>query len=145
MKKGHVLFIAIAGITAYFHLTGNSNLLQEAQAANADVNPQLGQICKATAAMSFGRDYKIMKLDKVDANGVAYVHYIRSLDNTRWAIKCRLEGDRVIWASNNPDSTGRWRNDPADETITYSINGKKLNLTQVYSDGSGDNATYDLK
>ncbi|MGK3141058.1 hypothetical protein [Pantoea sp. C2G6] len=119
--------------------------MPEAQAAKVDVNPQLGQICKATAAMTFGRDYKIMKLDKVDPDGIAYVYYNRPSDNTRWAIKCRLEGERVMWASDNPDSTGRWRNNPADEVITYSINGKKLNLKQVYSDGSGDNATYDLK
>jgi len=145
VKTRHVLFIAIAGLTAYVQLSGKSGPIPEAQAAKVNANPQLGQICKATAAMTFGRDYKIMKLDKVDADGIAYVHYNRPSDDTRWAIKCRLEGDRVMWASDNPESTGRWRNDPADEVITYSINGKKLNLKEVYSDGSGDSSTYDLK
>ncbi|MGK3141062.1 hypothetical protein [Pantoea sp. C2G6] len=119
--------------------------MQNAQAAKVDVNPRSGQICKATAAMTFGRDYKIMQLDKVDADGIAYVHYNRPSDNTRWAIKCRLEGDRVLWASDNPDSTGRWRNHPADAVITYSINGNNLTLKQLYSDGSGESARYDLK
>lgn len=42
----------------------------------------VGQICKAAAASMFGRDHKIMKLDKIQSD-VAYVHYIRKDDSTR--------------------------------------------------------------
>lgn len=145
MKKRHIFIIAVVGLTTYAQFSPKGAPVQQAQAAKVDVNPKLGQICKATAAMTFGRDYKIMKLDKVDVEGIAYVHYNRPSDNSRWAIKCRLEDDRVLWASDNPDSLGRWRNHPADEVITYSINGNKLNLKQVYSDGSADNSTYNIK
>lgn len=41
------------------------------QASEATV----GQVCKAASAAMFGRDHKIMQLDKVEA-GIAYVHYI---------------------------------------------------------------------
>lgn len=75
----------------------------------------------------FGRDYKIMQLDKVES-GIAYVHYIRQDDDTRWAIKCKLTGDQIMWASDNPDSIGRWRDDPADSTVRYAVKGKKLLL-----------------
>ncbi|QXB60855.1 hypothetical protein [Pantoea agglomerans] len=103
----------------------------------------VGQACKAASAAMFGRDHKIMQLDKVES-GVAYVHYIRQDDGTRWAIKCKLIGDQVMWASNNPESTGRWRDDPADSTVKYAINGKKIIITELYSDGSSTTNSYPL-
>lgn len=103
----------------------------------------VGQACKAASAAMFGRDLKIMQLDKVES-GVAYVHYIRQDDGTRWAIKCKLISDQVMWASNNPDSTGRWRDDPADSTVKYAINGKKIIITELYSDGSSTTNSYPL-
>lgn len=109
-------------------------------AAEANV----GQVCKAAAASMFGRDHKIMKLDKVES-GIAYVHYIRKDDSTRWAIKCKLINDQVMWASDNPDSTGRWRDNPADSVVKYAVNGKKLTISEVYSDGSSTDNTYPLK
>lgn len=108
----------------------------------AEVN--VGQVCKATAAAMFGRDHKIMQLDKIQS-GVAYVHYIRKDDGTTWAIKCKLINDQVMWASDNPDSTGRWRDDPADSVVKYSISGKKLTISEVYSDGSSTENTYSVK
>lgn len=108
-------------------------------AAEANV----GQICKAAAASMFGRDHKIMKLDKIQSD-VAYVHYIRKDDSTRWAIKCKLIDDQVMWASNNPDSSGRWRNDPADSVVKYKVDGNKLTISEVYSDGSSTSDTYQL-
>ncbi|MBJ8875057.1 hypothetical protein I5412_08680 [Citrobacter koseri] len=110
-------------------------------AAEANV----GQICKAAAASMFGRDHKIMKLDKIQSD-VAYVHYIRKDDSTRWAIKCKLiDDDQVMWASNNPDSSGRWRNDPADSVVKYKVDGNKLTISEVYSDGSRTSNSYPLK
>lgn len=109
-------------------------------AAEANV----GQVCKAAAASMFGRDHKIMKLDKIES-GIAYVHYIRKNDGTRWAIKCKLINDQVMWASNNPDSSGRWRDHPEDSIVKYSVDGKKMTITETYSDGSNTSNTYPLK
>lgn len=104
----------------------------------------VGQVCKAASAAMFGRDHKIMQLDKVES-GIAYVHYIRQNDDTRWAIKCKLIGNQVMWASDNPDSIGRWRDDPADSTVKYAVEGKKIIITEVYSDGSSSSNSYPLK
>lgn len=109
-------------------------------AAEADV----GQVCKAAAASMFGRDHKIMKLDKVKS-GIAYVHYIRQDDKSRWGIKCKLIGDQVLWASDNADSSGRWRDDPMDSVVKYSVSGKNLTITEAYSDGSSTKNTYPIK
>ena len=103
----------------------------------------VGQVCKAASAAMFGRDHKIMQLDKVES-GIAYVHYIRQNDGTRWAIKCKLIGDQVMWASDNPDITGRWRDDPADSTVKYSIDGKKIIITELYTDGSSTTNSYPM-
>ena len=104
----------------------------------------VGQVCRAASAAMFGRDHKIMQLDKVES-GIAYVHYIRQNDGTRWAIKCKLIGNQVMWASDNPNSTGRWRHDPADSTVKCTVEGKKIIITEVYSDGSSSFNSYPLK
>lgn len=109
--------------------------------ANAGEKPIVGKVCKAAVAAMFGRDHKTMKLDEISGD-TAYVHYIRPNDNSRWAIKCKLDGDRVIWASNNPDNLKRWRTDPLDDVVRYSIEGKTLKITQEYTDGSSSSDEY---
>jgi len=49
-----------------------------------------------------------------------------------------------MWASDNPDSTGRWRDDPADSTVKYTIDGKKIVIAELYSDGSSTTNSYPL-
>ncbi len=107
-------------------------------------NVDVGQVCKASAATMFGRDHKIMQLDTIE-NSIAYVHYIRSVDNSRWAIKCKLNGEKVIWASNNADSLGRWRDDPLDSIVKYSVNNGDITISEIYSDGSKTEKTYPIK
>ncbi len=111
--------------------------------AKADDSKVLGKVCKAAVASIFGRDHRIMKLDKT-ADGVAYVHYIRPDDNSRWAVKCKLDEGRVIWASNNADNSKRWRTDPLDDVVKYSIEDTTLTITQEYTDGSSSNDEYKL-
>lgn len=144
MKKWHLFLVIIAGCLLTSEFTGSNGVIQPARAAASNESAQLGKICKASTAFIFGHPYKIMKLDSVSGN-IAYVHYIRASDESRWAIKCKLDGQRVLWASDNPDSLGRWRNDPADEVITYSLSGTMLTLKQTYSDGSGEEKTFNIK
>lgn len=145
MKKNHFYAIAIMIFTTFILIKYNSDSFQNPPSVKNEVNPQLGEICKATAAITFGREYKIMKLDQIDNDGIAYVHYFRPLDNSRWAIKCKLNGYQVIWASNNPDNTGRWRNDPLDGELLYSISSYNLTMIKTFSDGSVDVKTYDME
>lgn len=54
------------------------------------------------------------------------IHTIKSSIGT---YKCYVEGNKVIWSSNN----GRWRNLPEDGTITYLINGKNNTITTTFN------------
>ncbi|AIN17610.1 hypothetical protein ACQ8YR_001299 [Yersinia enterocolitica] len=129
------------GIIALAVLALGFQSVANAKTISADI--LLGKICKATAALSFSKDPKIMKLDAIKGD-IAYVHYIRSSDKSKWAIKCRLNGERVEWASNNPDSLGRWRTDADDSVITYSIDGDKLHIQEKYDDNSATSESYKL-
>lgn len=146
MKKTVILIIATVGYLSWLQLFANQTLpVPRAQAESRLINPHLGTICKATAAISFGRNFRIMQLDKVDEQGVAWVHYLRPSDRSRWAIRCRLQEDRVIWMADNPDSDARWRIGPDDEKITWRISEDNLTLRLVYPDGSGDEQTFQLE
>ena len=105
--------------------------------ASADVD--VGRVCRAAIAAINGRDPAIIKVDKIEG-GIAYVSYKRPDDGKKWKNRCRLEGKKVIWAAVDLDGPGsgpgRWRNDPADEVITYSIDGDSITITQTFSDGS---------
>ncbi|ERK18108.1 hypothetical protein L579_3063 [Pantoea sp. AS-PWVM4] len=146
MKKTLILIIATVGYLSWLQLFASQTLpVPRAQAESRLINPHLGTICKATAAISFGRNFRIMQLDKVDEQGVAWVHYLRPSDHSRWAIRCRLQEDRVIWMADNPDSDARWRIGPDDEKITWRISEDNLTLRLVYPDGSGDEQTFQLE
>jgi hypothetical protein len=95
------------------------------------------QICKAAVGAIMGRDPKIITVTKNEA-GVVYLHYIRTDDGSKWAYRCKLEGNKIIWASD----AGRWRNDPMDERITYDIHGENLSIIQTFSDGSASTDSF---
>lgn len=95
------------------------------------------QICKAAVSAIMGRNPKIIKINRTK-DGIVYLSYRRPDDGTRWAVKCKTEGTQVIWASDNPDSLGRWRTHPEDEKVYFSTpNGPSiLHIQQRFSDGS---------
>ena len=95
------------------------------------------QICKAAVGAIMGRDPKTMKVTKSEA-GIVYLYYVRPDDSSKWAYRCKLEGSKIFWAS----ETGRWRTDPADETITYKVNGSTLDIVQAFTDGSASTESY---
>jgi hypothetical protein len=98
------------------------------------------QICKATIGKVMGKNPSIIKIDKISGN-VTHLSYIRQDDGKHWAYRCKLEGSTVIWASDN----GRWRTGQYDSNISFTTNKQNLNISEKYSDGSGDDKTYNLK
>lgn len=90
------------------------------------------QICKAGIGMLMGRDPKTMSITGT-AVGVVSLNYTRPSDGSRWAYRCKVEGPRIMWASD----TGRWRDDPRDEQLLYSIVGDSIEVTERLP-GSGD-------
>lgn len=97
------------------------------------------QICIATVAKVMGRNPSIIKIDSIQGD-VTYLSYNRQDDGTHWAYRCKLEGNKAIWASD----TGRWRTDQYDSKITFSVSGSKVSISGKYSDGSGDVKSYSI-
>ncbi len=67
-----------------------------------------------------------------------YVSYIRKSDKQKFDYKIKFEEDKIFWA--NID--GRWRDSKYDEKITFVENGNKLDIIQIFSDGSQDIKVY---
>jgi hypothetical protein len=97
------------------------------------------QICIATVAATTGRNASIIKIDSIQSD-VTYLSYNRQDDGKHWAYRCKLYGNKVIWASD----TGRWRTGQYDSKITFSVSGNKINISEKYSDDSGGVKSYSL-
>ena len=95
------------------------------------------QICKDAIAAIMGQSPTIISITKTES-GVVYLNYVRQNDGSRWSYRCKLEGDRVIWAS----ETGRWRTDGYDDKITHRINDNSVEIIQRFSDGSSSTKTF---
>src|SRR4051812_26592561 len=80
-------------------------------------------ICRTAIASIMGRDPKIVQVTRV-AGDVLFLSYVRPIDNFVWDYRCKIEGNRVVWAS----EPGRWREDPKDDKVFFEIvgGGKQL-------------------
>jgi hypothetical protein len=97
----------------------------------------VAQICKAGIGLVMGRDP--LTMDARELTGLVTLSYVRSDDGTRWSYRCRLDGDRIIWASD----TGRWRTHPLDGVLQYTVSEHgSLLITESYSDGSSRSRTF---
>ncbi len=87
-----------------------------------------------------GRDPKMMQVS-LAADDVVFLSYVRSIDNFVWTYRCRIEGNRVLWAID----PGRWRDDPNDAKIFFEIidGGKQLRIIEDHGDGSSTKQLFD--
>jgi hypothetical protein len=97
------------------------------------------KVCKATISKLMFKDPSIIRVNK-KSNDVVFLSYVRKNDGTVWKYKCKLEDERVLWGMDE----GRWRNHSNDSNISYYISGNKLKIKENYSDGSGDEKTYNI-
>lgn len=95
------------------------------------------QVCRATVAVVMGRDPSIIKVERI-SDGVVRLYYFRPDDGQRWDYRCRLEGQRAVWAT----AEGRWRTHPQDETIQFVSSGEALTIEQRFTDGSKSIKTF---
>lgn len=51
---------------------------------------------------------------------IARVGYQRS-DRTQWTYDCRFDGSHITWRTVEDGRPGRWRTDPTDEVITFTM------------------------
>ena len=94
-------------------------------------------VCKAAIAEIMGRDPRIVQIVRSDAD-VHYLSYVRQSDQSKWTYRCRVDGNRVIWASD----PGRWRTDPRDGTVKFDIINSGRSIKIIESVGGTE--TYEL-
>jgi hypothetical protein len=97
-------------------------------------------ICRTAIASITGRDPKTVLVTRIDGD-VLFLSYVRSIDNFIWDYRCKIEGDRVVWAS----EPGRWREDPKDDKVFFEIvgGGSQLRIIGSHSDGSATKEVFD--
>ena len=78
------------------------------------------------------RDPKLLQATDARDGGVV-VTYARPFDNFVFTYRCRIEGDRVVWA----DEPGRWRDGARDAKVSFEIAGTGDRLRIVVSRANG--------
>jgi hypothetical protein len=80
------------------------------------------------------------------AGDIVFLSYTRQDDGTNWKYRCRVDGQRIIWAS---DPGGRWRTHPEDEQLFFRVVkariGSQLEVEERYSDGSSTKDTFSFE
>lgn len=85
-------------------------------------------ICKAAVATVMGRPASIISATE-KAGGEVALSYTRADDGSVWKYKCKLDGDRVVWATEG----GRWRTHPDDGVVRYTIGASFLEVTESHN------------
>jgi hypothetical protein len=90
-------------------------------------------ICRTAIASIMGRDPKLVRVTRT-TDDVLFLSYVRPIDNFVWDYRCKIRGNRVIWAS----EPGRWRENPKDDKVFFEIvaGGKQLRIVEDHGDGS---------
>lgn len=117
-----------------------SILLAGTAPASAEPAFKVEAICRTAIGAIMDRDPKMMEIS-LTAGDVLFLTYVRPIDNFVWTYRCRIEGNRVLWA-NEP---GRWRDDPKDEKVFFEIvdGGKKLRIIKDNGGGSSIKLLFD--
>jgi hypothetical protein len=115
-------------------------LLASMSPASAAPAFEVEAICRTAIAAIMDRDPKAMKVTKT-ADDVLILTYDRPIDNYIWTYRCRIDGDRVVWAS----EPGRWRESPKDDKILFEVvdAGKQLRIIAVHRNGSRSQQLFD--
>jgi hypothetical protein len=108
-------------------------------AAAPPLEPEV--ICRAAIGSLMDRDPKLFRMTRTDGD-VLFLSYVRPIDNFDWTYRCKIRGNRVIWAS----EPGRWREDPKDDKVSFEIvaGGKQLRIINDRGDGSPTKVLFDL-
>src|ERR1700687_2501926 len=109
-------------------------------AASAASSFEVEAICRTAIASIMGRDPKILQVTRT-AGDVLFLTYVRPMDNFDWTYRCRIEGNRVVWATER----GRWGADTrCDEVFLEFVGaGKQLRIIENHGDGSSTKQLFD--
>ena len=123
-----------------FWLTTFAMLFASVSVASAAPAFEVEAICRTAIASIMGRDPKVMQVTRTAGN-VLFLTYARPMDNFIWTYRCRIEGNRVVWAS----EPGRWREGPKDDKVFFEDvdAGKQLRIIENHGDGSSTKQLFD--
>jgi hypothetical protein len=115
-------------------------LLTSMSRASAAQAFEVEAICRTAIASIMGRDPKMMQIT-LTVGDVLFLTYARPMDNFVWTYRCRIEDNRVVWAT----EPGRWRDDPKDKKIFFEVieGGKQLRIIEDHGDGSSTKQLFD--
>jgi hypothetical protein len=122
------------------HLLAVTMLLAASSPASAEPSFDPPAICRTAIAAIMDRDPKLMQT-RTAADGIVMLTYARPIDNFIWAYRCRLDGNRVIWA-NEP---GRWRDKAKDDKILFEVvgSGSQLRIIDNHPNGTTTRQLFD--
>lgn len=114
------------------------------EVASIPQSPQVGtdKICKAAISLIFGQP-----ADSISVSGTertVELSYERSVDNSNWRYRCKVEGNQIIWAGFVDGQWGRWRDGSYDAKITYRARTDKLMVSERYPDSKASTQTFNL-
>jgi hypothetical protein len=113
-----------------------------AAASSASARPPFGPqaICRTAIAAIADRDPKLVQAT-VTPDGVVRLTYARPIDNFVWTYRCRIAGNRVVWAS----EPGRWRDGAKDDKIFFEIVGRgaQIRIIENHPNGTTTNQLFD--
>jgi hypothetical protein len=117
-----------------------TTFLAAASQAVAEPATEPRAICRAAIAAIMDRDPKLVQAT-VAADGVVVVTHARPVDNFIFTYRCRLEGDRVLWA----DEPGRWRDGAKDRKVFFEIigDGAQISIIENHADGTTSRQLFD--
>jgi hypothetical protein len=97
-------------------------------------------ICRTAIGSIAGRDPKSIHTSS-STEGILFLTYTRPFDNFVWTYRCRVEGNRIVWAS----EPGRWRDGPKDDKIFFEIaaDGAQLRIVRKQANGSTKSESFD--
>jgi len=87
-------------------------------------------ICKAMISSIMVQAYPRIKSERIDLD-VYLVSYLRRDDNSEWFYRCKVEGNRVVWASNTTNQ-GRWRTHDQDSQIFFKVDDNHLVIQEKF-------------
>jgi hypothetical protein len=87
-----------------FRLIASTMLFASMSQASAAPAFEVEAICRTAIASIMGRDPKMMQIT-LAAGDVVFMTYVRPIDTFVWTYRCRIEGNRVVWAATEPATT----------------------------------------
>jgi hypothetical protein len=118
-----------------YRLLAFSILLAWAPAASAKPAFEIHAICRTAIAALMDRDPKLVQATDA-SDGTVVLTYARPFDNFVFTYRCRIDGDRVVWA----DEPGRWRDGPKDAKVSFEVIGAAERLRIIVSRVNGTTA-----